>query len=63
MGGESVETIVDIEYGRLTMRRFWTVFLVLLLGAALTGCAATKKKGGAADWRDNASIVASEPLE
>ena len=23
----------------------------------------TKKKGGAADWRDTASIVASEPLE
>ena len=34
------------------MRRFWTILLVLFLGAALAGCAASKKKGGTVEVED-----------
>ena len=34
------------------MRRFWTILLVLFLGATLAGCAASKKKGGTVEVED-----------
>ena len=34
------------------MRRFWTILMVLFLGATLAGCAASKKKGGTVEVED-----------
>ena len=34
------------------MRRFGTIFLALFLGIAISGCAASKKKGGSVEVED-----------